>query len=66
MLSLISAKDFNNKLIESKHYTCGEIDKNEYYKYLDKIYNDYFKKVKRFSTTDIYNRHIHNSCQSSY
>lgn len=46
MLSLISAKDFNNKLIESKHYTYGEIDKNEYYKYLDKIYNDYFKKVK--------------------
>lgn len=45
-MNKMSMEEFEKKLNESKHNTCGSMNKIDYYKYLDKLYNDYFQKVK--------------------
>ena len=43
MLNKMTIKEFKEKLNNNKHNTCGSINKNEYYKYLDNLYKSYFK-----------------------
>lgn len=45
MINKMSIEEFKKKLNETKHNTCGNMNKDDYYKYLDKLYNDYFQKV---------------------
>ncbi len=38
--------NFKEKINKYHHNTCGSINKNEYYKYLDNLYKSYFKSKK--------------------
>ncbi len=42
----MTKKEFEAKLKESKHRTCGSINKETYYDYLSKIYYSNFEEIK--------------------
>ncbi len=48
----MTKKEFELKLKESKHHTCGDMDKKSYYDCLNKIYDNYF------SATETSNYHL--------
>lgn len=46
MLNKMTIKEFKEKLNNYNHNTCGNINKNDYYKYLNDLYRSYFKSKK--------------------
>ena len=46
MLNKMAIKEFKEKLTNYNHNTCGNINKNDYYKYLNDLYRSYFKSKK--------------------